>query len=37
MLSEPGAQSGEEQLAGCARHDAEMAAWLRQFLIRWLS
>ena len=37
MLSEPGAQSGEEQLAGCARYDAEMAAWLRQFLIRWLS
>jgi GMP synthase (glutamine-hydrolysing) len=37
MLSEPGAQSGAEQLAGCARYDAEMAAWLRQFLIRWLS
>lgn len=37
MLAEPGAQSGEQQLAGCQRHDAEMAAWLRQFLIRWLA
>lgn len=36
MLSEPGAQSGEQQLAGCARYDAEMAAWLRQFIVRWL-
>jgi GMP synthase (glutamine-hydrolysing) len=37
MLVEPGAQSGAQQLAGCQRHDAEMAAWLRQFLIRWLA
>ena len=37
MLVEPGAQSGEEQLAGCARHDAAMAEWLRQFLIRWMA
>src|SRR3546814_7852279 len=37
MLSEPGAQSVEEQLAGCARHDAAIAAWLRRFLIRWLA
>lgn len=37
MLREPGAQSSEEQLAGCARHDAEMAAWLRAFLNRWLA
>lgn len=37
MLSEPGAQSGAEQLAGCARHDAAMAEWLRGFLIRWLA
>jgi len=36
MLAEPGAQSGAEQLAGCARHDTEMAAWLRQFLKIWL-
>jgi len=36
MLSEPGAQSGEQQLAGCQRYDAEMAAWLRQFLENWL-
>ncbi|MGF1593577.1 MAG: gamma-glutamyl-gamma-aminobutyrate hydrolase family protein [Kiloniellaceae bacterium] len=37
MLQEPGAQSSEQQLAGCARHDAEMAAWLRDFLNRWLA
>ena len=37
MLKEPGAQSGEQQLAGCDRYDAEMAAWLRNFLERWLA
>ena len=37
MLKEPGAQSGEQQLAGCERYDADMAAWLRNFLGRWLA
>ncbi len=37
MLAEPGAQSSEEQRAGCAHHDAEMAAWLRRFLADWLA
>jgi hypothetical protein len=37
MLREPGAQTGEEQLAGCDRFDAEMESWLRKFLVRWLA
>ena len=37
MLEEPGAQSSEEQLAGCERYDADMEDWLRQFLARWLA
>ena len=37
MLDEPGAQPGDQQLAGCDRHDAELAAWLRKFLTDWLA
>ena len=37
MLEAPGAQSTEEQLAGCERFDADMEDWLRQFLARWLA
>lgn len=37
MLAEPGAQCGEQQLADCTLYDAAMAAWLRQFLIRWMA
>jgi GMP synthase (glutamine-hydrolysing) len=37
MLREPGAQTSEEQLAGCDRFDAEMEAWLRKFLNTWLA
>lgn len=37
MLKEPGAQSPEEQLADCDRHDAAMAAWFRRFIDNWLA
>ncbi|GAB4366816.1 MAG: glutamine amidotransferase [Kiloniellaceae bacterium] len=37
MLKEPGAQPPEVQLADCARHDAEMAAWFRRFINDWLA
>lgn len=37
MLEEPGAQTSEEQLAGCERFDAEMENWLRRFLQSWLA
>jgi GMP synthase (glutamine-hydrolysing) len=37
MLREPGAQTGEEQLAGCDRFDAEIESWLRKFLSNWLA
>ena len=35
-LKMPGAQPVEEQLAGAARHDAAMAAWLEAFIDGWL-
>ena len=37
MLEAPGAQSTEEQLAGCERFDAEMEGWLHRFLSDWLA
>jgi len=36
MLSEPGAQPGEEQLADRARHDARLGRWLDRFLDQWI-
>jgi len=35
MLTEPGAQSAEEQLADRARHDIEMNNWAWRFLTHW--
>ncbi|MGH6717827.1 MAG: glutamine amidotransferase-related protein, partial [Alphaproteobacteria bacterium] len=35
-LSKPGAQSYEQQLAGCACHDAGMDRWTEHFLALWL-
>lgn len=35
-LEHPGAQSAEEQNAGCSAHEARMHGWLEGFLARWL-
>ncbi|SLN12463.1 glutamine amidotransferase-related protein [Oceanibacterium hippocampi] len=35
-LSNRGAQSAEEQLAGRARHDNRMSRWLDRFIVHWL-
>ena len=36
-LARPGAQSAEEQLAGCERFDAPLGEWASGFLDRWLA